>query len=380
MPNERTKNPDLNQSRIILDGHKLLWHRERVEAWLRGERVAPITVDLALTQACSYHCIYCCVRFQQNKGVNLSRDMIYRFLDDSAEIGVKAISLISDGESTLSPHFYEAVKRGKENGLDMAVATNGFSLNDQRLDEILPSLTYIRFNFSAASKAGYSRIHEAPPTAFEKVTATIRKTVEIKRKKNLNVTIGLQMVLMPEYAEEILPLVELGRELSADYLVIKHCSDDELGTIGVDYSRYGTLVAILKEAEQRSVPGYLVKAKWSKILSGGKRNYSKCYGPPLALELSGTGLVAPCGFHFNEKFKEKFHIGNIGETSFKEIWQSRRYWDVMAYLQSDEFDAQTDCGTLCMQHHVNQFLWELKCGAHWPQEPPGPPPMHINFV
>jgi bifunctional ADP-heptose synthase (sugar kinase/adenylyltransferase) len=28
------KNKDL-----ILDGHKLGWHRERVEAWLRGERI-----------------------------------------------------------------------------------------------------------------------------------------------------------------------------------------------------------------------------------------------------------------------------------------------------------------------------------------------------
>jgi len=44
----------------------------------------------------------------------------------------------------------------------------------------------------------------------------------------------LQMVLMPEYADQIIPLARLGKELRPDYLVIKHCSDDEDGSLGVD--------------------------------------------------------------------------------------------------------------------------------------------------
>jgi MoaA/NifB/PqqE/SkfB family radical SAM enzyme len=370
----------LNDDRIILDGHKLLWHRDRVEAWLSDERVAPITVDMALTTACTYNCIYWCRTFQQNEGFRLSRDVIYRFLDDSAEIGVKAISIISDGENTLSPHIYDTIIKGQSNGLDMALGTNGFSLADERLEDILSRLTYIRFNISAASQESYMRIHGVPPEAFQKVIGTIKKSVAIKKRDHLNVTIGLQMVLMPHYSEEILPLTELGSELQADYLVIKHCSDDELGTLGVDYSQYERLIDTLKEAENKSNSNYLVRAKWSKILSRGQRDYAKCYGPPLVLELSGTGLVAPCGFHFNSKFKEKFHIGNIAERSFKEIWQSERYWEVMAYLQSDEFDARKDCGTLCMQHKANEFLWKLKNGVEQLVTPKGPPPMHLNFI
>jgi len=52
----------------------------------------------------------------------------------------------------------------------------------------------------------------------------------------------------------------------------------------------------------------------------------------------------------------------------------------MAYLQSDEFDARRDCGTLCMQDKVNEFLWELRLGNFSLEEPTGPPPMHINFI
>jgi len=88
-----------DNKKLILDGQKLLWHKERMANWLNGERIAPITIDCALTKACSYKCVYCYGQLQENKGHNLSKETIFNFLDDAAEIGVKAISFVSDGES-----------------------------------------------------------------------------------------------------------------------------------------------------------------------------------------------------------------------------------------------------------------------------------------
>jgi len=364
---------------LILDGHKLNWHKERVEAWLRGERIAPITIDCSLTRRCTYRCIYCYGQLQANDEKRMTRDVIFRFLDDAAEIGVKAISFVSDGESTCSPHLYDAILRGKANGLDMALGTNGFLLKDERLEEILPCLTYLRFNISAGEPSSYARIMGCREEHFYKVYNTIKKCVRIKREKNLSVTLGLQMVLLPQFAEQIIPFVKLGKRLGVDYVVIKHCSDDEEGSLGVDYSKYFELINVLKEAEGYSEDEYLVRIKWSKILSKGKRKYSQCYGPLFIMQLSGSGLVAPCGMLFNRKYR-RFHIGNIVDTSFKEIWQSKRYWEVMNLIASEQFDAQTMCGTLCLQHKVNEFLWGLKNKECTFAEPEGEPPMHINFV
>jgi MoaA/NifB/PqqE/SkfB family radical SAM enzyme len=82
---------------------------------------------------------------------------------------------------------------------------------------------------------------------------------------------------------------------------------------------------------------------------------------------------------FNRRFK-KFHIGNIAEKSFKEIWQSDKYKEVLDYLASDKFNPQTDCGTLCLQHKANEFLWDLKQGKEKLTKPTAKPPLHINFV
>ena len=367
------------EDKIILDGHKVLWHRERVEAWLRGERIAPITIDCSLTRACTYRCIYCYGQLQANDEKRMTRNVIFRFLDDAAEIGVKAISFVSDGESTCSPHLYDSIIHGKLNGLDMALGTNGYLLKDDRLEEILPALTYLRFNISAADPERYAQIHGCKISYYEKVINTIKNSVDIKKRNNLAVTIGLQMVLLPEFADQIVPLARLGKSLGVDYFVIKHCSDDERSSLGVDYSKYFNLIDILKEAETYSDDSYLVRAKWSKILSDGKRIYSQCYGPPFIMQFSGSGLVAPCGMLFNRRYK-KYHIGNIVDTSFKELWKGERYWEVIRLIASEKFDAKTMCGSLCLQHKVNEFLCRLKQGEEILEKPEGDPPKHINFI
>ncbi len=366
---------------LVLDGHKLMWHRERVEAWLNGERIAPITIDMSLTRRCSYKCVYCYGQLQSNDEKRMNKDVIFRFLDDAAEIGVKAVSFVSDGESTCSPHLYDAVLRGRSNGLDIALGTNGYLLKDERLEDILPSLTYLRFNISAGEPQKYAEIHGCKAENFDKVIDTIKKAVEIKSEKGLKVTIGLQMVLLPEISDQIIPLAKLGKELSVDYFVIKHCSDDENGSLGVDYSKYEDLIDILKLSETFSDDKYLVKAKWSKILSGGKRKYSQCYGAPFIMQFSGSGLVAPCGMLFNSRYK-KYHMGNIADEPLKKIWQSERYWEIVRLIASDQFDAKKMCGSLCLQHKVNEFLWDLKKGAVNIDRIEGSneKPLHVNFI
>ncbi len=365
--------------KLILDGHKLAWHKGRVDAWSKGERIAPITVDCSLTRRCTYRCAYCYGQLQANDEKKMTKDVIFRFLDDAAEIGVKAISFVSDGESTCSPHLCDAILKGKANGLDVALGTNGYLLKDDKLEDILPSLTYLRFNISAADPKRYAQIMGCKEDCFLKVYNTIKECVRIKKERKLSVTIGLQMVLLPKFSDQIIPLAKLGKELGVDYTVIKHCSDDEKGRLGVDYEKYFALVDILKEVESCSDDKYLVRAKWSKILSRGKRRYIQCYGPAFIMQFSGSGLVAPCGMFFNSRYK-RFHIGNIAEKSFKEIWQSKKYWEVLNLLGSEEFDATAMCGSLCLQHKVNEFLWDLKQENTILEEPSGNSPEHINFI
>ena len=121
-----------NNEELILDGTKIQWHMERVSQWERGERIAPVTIDMALTRACNYGCHFCYAMLQENDRSVINKEVITNFLKDSAEIGVKAISFVSDGESTISPAFVEGVQVGNNLGISMAVGTNGFVLTKSK--------------------------------------------------------------------------------------------------------------------------------------------------------------------------------------------------------------------------------------------------------
>jgi hypothetical protein len=73
-------------------------------------------------------------------------------------------------------------------------------------------------------------------------------------------------------------------------------------------------------------------------------------------------------------------MGNICEQRFRDIWASDHYWDVVNYIASPDFNAQTMCGTLCLQHKVNEALDAHVKGQINIDQPAGSPPMHVNFI
>jgi|TARA_Y100000031_G_scaffold143835_1_gene174627 hypothetical protein len=97
------------------------------------------------------------------------------------------------------------------------------------------------------------------------------------------------------------------------------------------------------------------------------------------LQISGSGLVAPSGMFFNARYS-KFHMGNFADERFINIFKSDRYWKIMDYLASSNFDAQTMMGTLPIQHYVSEALDKHIKGIEKIIPHSGPKPLHVNFL
>lgn len=368
---------------LILDSHKLSYHFDRVEAWEAGERIAPVSVDMSLTRACGAMCSFCYAMMQESQSrSSIKTDQALHLLDDFAEIGVRSVSLVSDGESTLSRAYVPFIKHAAELGIDVGNATNGWEWGPEKIEEVLPHLTWVRFTVAAGRPESYADIMYKGPEhtdVFERAMRHIKYAVDLKRRKNLSVTLGIQMVLMPHLKDEIIDFAQLGIDLGVDYAVIKHCSDDENHTLGIDYSQYADLHDLLKQAEGMSNDVTKVIVKWSKINDGDKPSYSRFYGPQFLLQISGSGLVAPSGMFFNARYS-KLHIGNFAEERFSDIWKSDRYWRAMNYLASPAFNAQTMMGALPIQHYVSVALDNHAKAIERIQPGKGPKPLHHNFL
>ena len=371
------------EGNLILDSHKLSYHYDRVQAWENGEQIAPVTVDMALTRACGAMCSFCYAMVQEpQERASIKTKEALNLLDDFAEAGIKAVSLISDGESTLSKAYVPFIQHAAKIGIDVGNATNGWEWEPEKIDQVLPSLTWVRFTVAAGTPEGYSKImfkSEKHTEVFDRAMSHIKYAVELKKKLNLKVTLGIQMVLMPEFKDEIIPFAKLALDLGVDYGVIKHCSDDELGTIGVDYSKYEDMYELLKKAEAMSNDKTKVIVKWSKIKRKGKPTYNRFYGPQFLLQISGSGLVAPSGMFFNARYS-KLHMGNFVDERFKDIFKSERYRKIMNYLASPNFDAQTMMGSMPIQHYVSEALDNHLKGISKISPSKGQKPLHVNFL
>lgn len=368
---------------LILDSHKLSYHYDRVEAWESGERIAPVSVDMSLTRACGAMCSFCYAMMQESQArSSIKTQHALNLLDDFAEIGIRSVSLVSDGESTLSKAYIPFIQHAASLGIDVGNATNAWEWEPEKIEQVLPHLTWVRFTVAAGRPESYASIMYKGPEhtkVFDRAISHIKYAVDLKKRKGLSVTLGIQMVLMPNLKDEIIPFAQLGLDLGVDYAVIKHCSDDEQGTLGIDYSQYEDLHELLEQAEAMSNDQTKIIVKWSKIKDGDKPSYKRFYGPQFLLQISGSGLVAPSGMFFNARYS-KLHIGNFAEERFKDIWKSERYWRAMDYLASPAFDAQTMMGTLPIQHYVSVALDNHAKGIQRIQPGTGPKPLHHNFL
>jgi len=357
---------------LQLDGSKIGWWRDRVLAWERGEKIAPVTIDAAWTRKCNAACSFCYAQMQASEGKEITEKIACEFLEDAAEIGVKGVSLISDGESTVVPFYERSIEYGSKLGLRLGVGTNGVRLKCKVLERILPHLSYLRFNFSAGDLARYKEIMGLKERDYWQVIQNVKDAMEIKRRDKLPLTINMQMVTMPDMHDQIIPLVRLAQKIRPDYLIFKHCADNIDGHLGIDYRKYDALYETFREAEEMGDDEFRIVVKWSRLADEGKRAYSRCFGPPFIMQLSGNGLIAPCGFLFNERFRA-FHIGNICDTRFRDLFASDRYWEVMRYLASEHFNPQKRCGPNCLQTNTNKWLFDYVNGdVSFPTTAPPP--------
>jgi len=356
------------------DSTKLLWHMDRViEHYDKGKRVAPIHIDAGIAKFCNMKCIYCYGFYQHPKKVYIEKKaLLDNLVSSAANIGVRSLGFIGDGENTLNPHYWEALRLGKKKGLSMSTSTNGILVdNDYKRASILESCEWMRFNLSAVTEEGFKKIHKS--SLRNKVLNNIRELVKYRDKHNLKCDVGLQMVFVPTImVNEVIPEAQFAIDSGVDYFTIKQCSlpdEGQSGMIQFKLSDYDEpkVRNVLKKAESMSTEKTDIVPKWNIIDLKGEKKYDHCVGIQMLPEISGDGGVYPCAYFFGGH-RPDLCYGDVHDNTLEEIIFSDRYWDIVKVM-NEEFNPKTECKGCCRQDKTNEFLWEY---LH--------PPRSINFI
>ncbi len=378
------------EDRYAIDYHKLMFHPERLAAWLRArdnweeaKKVYPIYVEISSSGFCNHRCKFCALDYLGYKSKLADFKNLKRAIRDMAKGGVKSIQFGGEGEPLLHPKIKEIVQYTKSQCLDVALTTNGTFLKEELLKDILPLMTWIKVSIDAARPETHMKIHRPKVQDFNIIMNNLKRAVKIRKDLNSKCTLGGQLLLLPQNYKEAVILAKKLKKIGLDYLVIKpysqHKKSLNLEYESLSYEKYFYLKDELEKLNTRatakgeeedlsSSPSHKFQVIFREnTMEKLKKEcaYKTCHAVPFFWTyLMANGDVYSCSSFLGDK---EFKLGNYNKKSFKEIWEGEKRKKHWRFLRT-QFDIN-QCRENCRMDEVNRYLERLKN-----------PPAHVNFI
>ena len=192
----------------------------------------------------------------------------------------------------------------------------------------------------------------------------LAEAVRIKKDKHLKTTLGVQCLLLPDNAFQIIDMAKELCEMGLDYLSIKPYSQ-HLHSQNVFQINYNEMLELEQEIKQYENERFSVyfRANTMKKLNHEKE-YKQCLGLPFMTHIDAKGNVWPCVAHIGT---DELCYGNINEETFEEIWEGPGRTEVVKKL--GELNVNEVCRQACRLDEINKYLDAL---VH--------PGEHVNFI
>ncbi len=349
---------------IRMDSHKLIYHPDVVARWMKGENIYPIELEIGLTNACNHRCSFCAVDYTGYQPDYIDSRMLISNLEELAPRGVKSIIYAGEGEPLLHNETPDIVNRTKELGIDAAISTNGVLLTPEVSRECLKSLTWIRFSVAGITDETYNKIQRGKQGDLEKVLFHMAEAVRVKREQHLSVTIGVQLLLLPDNKDEIIQMGKELKKIGVDYFTIKPFSQHPQSRqiLQVDYKG---MLALEKEVLELQTDDYKIYFRAHSMQKlKCKRGYKQCFALPFMVYVDAKGNLWPCIVFMG---RDELKYGNLNEENFVDIWEGTHRKEIVNYFRN--MDLEKNCRELCRLDEMNRYLDELK-------HPDG----HVNFI
>jgi organic radical activating enzyme len=133
------------QSKIFAPSKVNIDH-QKIEAYLKGDRIYPTTIEMDLTQLCTRSCSGCPYSVSRQAGLTLQLPFLDRLF---SILGPHTPGIVlSGGESTIVPHFPQTVALARKKGFkQIAVISNGANIHLPEVqDALLEHVTSIRIS------------------------------------------------------------------------------------------------------------------------------------------------------------------------------------------------------------------------------------------
>lgn len=313
--------------------NKVFYHIDRIDCWLKNKPVKPITVKLYITNRCNLNCYYCIYKDR------ISNDEM-RFKDSEIilkklkEMEVKGI-VFTGGEPTFHKDYKKIVEIASKD-FEIGFITNGVIYPD-----ILKNLKWIRFSLDSSDSEIYKKIKGIDKSG--EVINNIIKAIEEKKENNLDITIGIQMVVTPENYDYIKDNIYFADNLGADYFQFRPLEN-------YDYKKeeWAKIWRMIEASKYMDLKIKIIPTlyKW-KALWENKRVVN-CRILNFIGSISVKGDFYPCCFLIGKNFSK---CGNLIKNNIEDILHKRQ-----EIIENIDYSK---CPVLCQGTATNEVLEEF---------------------
>jgi radical SAM protein with 4Fe4S-binding SPASM domain len=275
-----------------------------------------------MTYKCNNNCFYCFSPGGQTKANELTTEEAFKFIDQAADLGIPRL-ILSGGEPLMRPDFFELVKRMKDDGLGVKLATNFSLLNKEKIDKIDKLGVYaIQAPIDSLDPKTYCAIRKCSINQFN----TVMKNIELIKDTHLHTVVGC--VLTKLNKDEPSKLMEFCYDQNIDTLTvyqpvpIGHCTHKNLLTIPEYLEQVKKILdefvtydkKWLVEVEAPAFDSY----KWIHQYSNKVNlNFAGCKAGRRVCAMTPEGNIIPCPC----TDVSLFYQGNVRQQKLKDIWE-----------------------------------------------------------
>lgn len=352
-----------------IDGHKLCWHLDRVKEWQEERIIPPIYIEVSPVSFCNHKCIFCGLDFAMKEKHRLETEVFCKRLKELGKLGTRSIMFAGEGEPLLHKDLPKFVSVAKDAGIDVSITTNGSLDNYSLWADILSQLTWIRFSVDAGTAKTHALVHRVPEICFDKTINSIESSVKIKNDYNLDVTIGIQFLIIEENLSDLENALNLFTKIKVDYISLKpyslHPQMAKKKSIIYTRETISYIENVLHKYKNKAGTDIIFRKDAMEKYMLRKKRFNHCRALPFWGYISSRGDFYTCSVFLGD---ERFKAGNIYREDMQSIMFSDKRRNSI-HLGEKDLDIENKCRLNCRMARINEFLELL-----------GDKPEHINFV
>jgi Predicted Fe-S oxidoreductases len=137
---------------------KIFQHCDYIAAWLRGENIFPVCVEIDMTNVCNNKCPQC-TGGRGSPAAALSCQQAEILISELATLGVKAITFTGGGEPLCNTETMHAVWLAHHYSFDVGFITNGLALTKDKAERLADFCQWVRVSLDAGTPEMYLKTH-----------------------------------------------------------------------------------------------------------------------------------------------------------------------------------------------------------------------------